>query len=233
MVTKADGTPIADASITLSSFETDFRTTSDSTGIYHINNIPAGRYDIKAELAGYKDFEKKNIRLKADDSLWFDIVLKEFTYTTEEIDVVTERFRQAQNDMRTSLINLSPKTTKIIPGVGEDVLRSLQTLPGVSAPNDFSSQLIVRGSGPDQNLIVMDDIEIFNPYRLYGVFSMFNPETLSEINLMTGGFPAKYGDRLSAVLDVTNKEGSKSKYFTGLTNVNIANANLVFSGKLP
>jgi hypothetical protein len=62
---------------------------------------------------------------------------------------------------------------------------------------------------------------------------MFNPETLSEINLVTGGFPAKYGDRLSAVLDVTNREGSKSKYFTGLTNVNIANANLVFSGKLP
>jgi hypothetical protein len=160
-------------------------------------------------------------------------MLSEETYTTEEIDVISQRFRQAQNDMRTSLLNIAPRTSKTLPGVGEDVLRSLQTLPGVSALNDFSSQLIVRGSGPDQNLIIMDDVEIFNPYRLYGVFSMFNPETLEEINLITGGFPSKYGDRLSAVLDITNREGSRKTYFSGLTNINIANANLVFSGRLP
>lgn len=208
-------------------------TETDEKGEFIFNNLSSGKYSLKAELIGFKSAEKKNITLTENDTVKIDLIMSDDSYTTDEIDVISERFRQAQNDMRTSFLNLSPKTTRVIPGVGEDVLRSLQTLPGVSAPNDFSSQLIVRGSGPDQNLIVMDNIEIFNPYRLYGVFSMFNPETLDDISLITGGFPSKYGDRLSAVLDVSNKEGNKTKYFTGQTNINIANANLVFSGKLP
>jgi hypothetical protein len=234
-VSSPDGKPLEGVILVLNSTNSNSAvgTESDSNGEFRFNELPAGKYSLKAELVGFKSADKKNIILSGNDTLSISITMSDDSYTTEEIDVISERFRQAQNDMRTSFHNLSPKTTRIIPGAGEDVLRSLQTLPGVSAPNDFSSQLIVRGSGPDQNLIVMDNIEIFNPYRLYGVFSMFNPETLDDISLITGGFPSKYGDRLSAVLDVSNKEGNKTKYFTGQTNINIANANLVFSGKLP
>ena len=234
IITKPDGSPLEGVVAILSSDNTkESGTETGSDGKYMFSNIEQGIYKIKTELVGFKSAERKNIKINGSDTLTIDIIMDDESYSTEDIDVVSDRFRQAQNDMRTSLLNLSPKTTRVIPGVGEDVLRSLQTLPGVSAPNDFSSQLIVRGSGPDQNLIIMDNIEIFNPYRLYGVFSMFNPETLEDINLITGGFPSKYGDRLSAVLDVSNSEGNKTKYFTGQTNVNIANANLVFSGKLP
>jgi hypothetical protein len=227
--------PIEDVNISvfIVSKSVKYAAVTDENGEYIFSSIPAGIYSIKAEMLGFKPNEKSNIDIFSGDTLKIDFLLDEETYTTEEIDIISGRFRQAQNDMRTSLLNVSPRTSKTLPGVGEDVLRTLQTLPGVTAPNDFSSQLVVRGSGPDQNLIIMDDVEIFNPYRLYGVFSMFNPETLSDINLITGGFPSRYGDRLSAVLDVTNKEGSKSKLFTGITNVNIANANLVFSGKSP
>ena len=233
-ITKTDNSPLEGVVVILTSQNTkEAGTETDKNGKYFIENIEPGTYKLNTEYVGYKSAERKNIKISEGDTLTMDILMDEESYSTEAIDVVSDRFRQAQNDMRTSLLNLSPKTTRVIPGVGEDVLRSLQTLPGVSAPNDFSSQLIVRGSGPDQNLIIMDNIEIFNPYRLYGVFSMFNPETLEDINLITGGFPAKYGDRLSAVLDVSNSEGSKSKYFTGQTNINIANANLVFSGKMP
>ncbi len=220
-------------SVFISSKSVKYEAVTDEKGVYSLISVPAGIYSIKAGLLGFKPNEKSNIEIKSGDTLKIDFLLDEETYTTEEIDIISERFRQAQNDMRTSLLNVSPRTSKTLPGVGEDVLRTLQTLPGVTAPNDFSSQLVVRGSGPDQNLIIMDDVEIFNPYRLYGVFSMFNPETLAEINLITGGFPSRYGDRLSAVLDVTNKEGNRNKWFTGTTNVNIANANLVFSGKSP
>lgn len=228
--------PGENAELILTKTETDItvlKTFSGKDGLFEFRELTPGSYELRANLVGYKPAEKKRLEISGSDTLTVNFLLSKDTYTTEEIDIISERFRQAQNDMRTSLINLSPKTTKILPGVGEDVLRSLQTLPGVSAPNDFSSQLIVRGSGPDQNLIVMDDVEIFNPYRLYGVFSMFNPETLEDINLITGGFPSKYGDRLSAVLDVTNKEGNRKSYFNGLTNVSISNANLVFGGKLP
>ena len=227
--------PVEDAnvSIFISAKTNKITASTNEDGIYTLSSVPAGTYSIKAEKVGFKPNEKSSIEVKAGDTLAINFILNEETYTTEEIDVISERFRQAQNDMRTSLMNVSPRTSQTLPGVGEDVLRSLQTLPGVTAPNDFSSQLVVRGSGPDQNLIIMDDVEIFNPYRLYGVFSMFNPETLSDINLITGGFPAKYGDRLSAVLDVTNKEGTRSKWFKAITNINIANANLIFSGKMP
>ncbi|RPI72458.1 MAG: hypothetical protein EHM47_08270 [Ignavibacteriales bacterium] len=79
----------------------------------------------------------------------------------------------------------------------------------------------------------MDDIEVFNPYRLYGVISMFNPDAVSDINLITGGFPAKYGDRLSAVLDVTNREGTTKNYLSGNINASIVDANIVLEGKNP
>ena len=141
--------------------------------------------------------------------------------------------QQDSSDTRTSLLDLNPRSAKILPGAGEDVLRTLQALPGVLSPNDFTSQLIVRGSGPDQNLIIMDNIEIFNPYRLYGVTSMFNPDAVSDVNLISGGFPAKYGDRLSAVLDVTNREGDSKKYFSGSINASIIDANIVLEGKNP
>ena len=195
--------------------------------------LPPGSYHITVENPKYIYYEISDLLISQGEIRDIRITLLTRTdYTTEEIDVEGQ-FRQSQNDLRTSLINVTPKTIKILPGAVEDVLRSLQSLPGVSAPNDFNSQLVIRGSSPDQNLIIMDDVEIFNPYRLYGLVSMFNPETLADINLITGGFPSKYGDRLSAVLDVTNREGRTDRTIGVISNVDIANANLIFEGKTP
>ncbi|MGB9696890.1 MAG: TonB-dependent receptor [Ignavibacteria bacterium] len=202
---------------------------SDQGGRYDIS-LKAGEYQLQVSAAGY-DLLETIINITGQTKE-YDIVLTSKTYTLDEINVEGV-FKQSQSDLRTSLFNVSPLSVKILPGGLEDVLRSLKALPGITSPNDFSSQLVVRGSGPDQNLIIMDEVEVFSPYRLYGLVSMFNPETLSDINLMTGGFPAKYGDRLSAVLDVVNREGIRDRSFAVMTNVNIANANLIFEGKNP
>mgnify|MGYP000901867658 CR=1 FL=1 len=195
-------------------------------------DLDEGRYDIYITRIGFEKYSQK-VFIEKDKQNIFNITLIEKTkFSTEQIDVEAE-FRQKQEDLRTSVFNVLPKEVKILPGAIEDVMRSLKSLPGVTAPNDFTSQLVVRGSGPDQNLIVMDDVEIFNPYRLYGLVSMFNPETLQDITLITGGFPAKYGDRLSAVLDVNNKEGVRDKTFSMISNVNIASANVIVQGKNP
>ena len=207
-----------------------FKGKSDSKGEYSVS-APQGVYKLNALLEGYTLFELDYIRLIGTPELTINITLTEKLFTTEEIEVLGQK--QSQSDLRTSWFNVSPSSIKVLPGGLEDVMRSLKSLPGVTAPNDFTSQLVIRGSGPDQNLIIMDEVEIFNPYRLYGLVSMFNPETLSDINLITGGFPAKYGDRLSAVLDVTNREGITDRAFSLLTNVNIANANLVIQGRNP
>ena len=195
-------------------------------------SVPEGSSSITVTMPGYDSYNYRNFYVRSGEKRNIEIYLIEKIVSTEEI-LVEGIFRQRQDDLRTSVVNITPQSVKMLPGAVEDVLRSLQTVPGVTTPNDFTSQLIIRGSGPDQNLIVMDDVEVFNPYRLYGLVSMFNPETLTDITLITGGFPARYGDRLSAVLDVMNREGDKSRSFSSVVNASIANANIIFNGKNP
>ncbi len=119
------------------------------------------------------------------------------------------------------------------PGALDNVYRTLQTLPGVAATEEFGSRLAVRGGSPDQNLTVMDGVEIHDPYRLFGLTSAFNPETIQHFELATGGFSAKYGDRLSSLLVVENRDGSRTEGLTGSASLSITDANVVFEGKLP
>lgn len=204
---------------------------TNTDGEYHLKNLPAKELEIRFSAVGYET-QEIDIEILPNKTVELNITLKEKVIEVQTV-VVTALRQQEQKDTRTSLIDLNPRSAKILAGGVEDVFRTLQSLPGVVAPNDFSSQLIVRGSGPDQNLIIMDDIEVFNPYRLYGVISMFNPDAVSDVNLISGGFPAKYGDRLSAVLDVTNREGDASKAFKGNINASIVDANIVLEGRNP
>ena len=97
------------------------------------------------------------------------------------------------------------------PGALDNVFRTLQTLPGVNATEEFGSRLAVRGGSPDQNLTIMDGVEIHDPYRLFGLTSAFNPEIIQRFELATGGFSAKYGDRLSSMLLVENRDGIRAE----------------------
>lgn len=210
---------------------TNLGASADVNGNFKITGIPQGEYKVRFSAVGYET-KILNVIILPNKTAELNIVLDEAVIEIQSVEVIGMRLQQ-QSDTRTSLIDLNPRSAKILPGAVEDVLRTLQSLPGVLAPNDFSSQLVVRGSGPDQNLIIMDDVEVFNPYRLYGVVSMFNPDAVSDVNLISGGFPAKYGDRLSAVLDVTNREGDNTKYLRGNINASIVDANIVLEGKNP
>ena len=224
------GKPLVGATVLIKKLERG--TQSKTGGAFILSGIPQGKHLLEARLIGYEP-AKQEITVSSTSKNEFKLVLKQTSVEMKGVEVTASRRKQEQSDTRTSILTIEPRDAKFKAGAAEDVLRSLQTLPGVVAPNDFSSQLIIRGSGPDQNLIIMDNIEVFNPYRLYGFVSMFNPETVSGITLMTGGFPAKYSDRLSAVLDITNRVGTKDKVFTGMANVSLTNANLVVEGALP
>ncbi|HRI47180.1 MAG TPA: TonB-dependent receptor [Ignavibacteriaceae bacterium] len=226
---KEGSVPIPGVNILL--VDTPFGTVTDFKGNYNLRSIPVGNYRIRFSAIGYatKFF---NINVENNRTIELNVQLETEAIVVDEVEVIGKREREV-NDTRTSILDLDPKSAKILPGAAEDVLRTLQSLPGVLAPNDFSSQLVIRGSGPDQNLIIIDDVEIFNPYRLYGLISMFNPDAVSEVNLITGGFAAKYGDRLSAVLDVTNKEGDRFDRFKGSLNASIVSANIVVEGRNP
>lgn len=225
------GQPLAGSNVTLEG--TYMGSVVSDEGRFRISNVPPGAYVVVVSMVGYKTQRFRDVLVSAGEVLELRAVLTETVIELDEVRVTGGAPAQAQGDTRTSLHQVEPELSKTLPGFGEDVFRSLQALPGVVAPNDFSAQLVVRGSGPDQNLIVMDDIEIFNPYRLYGLISMFNPETVSDISLVTGAFPARYGDRLSAVLDVSNRDGVQDRPFGGSLNASITNANIVAEGAAP
>ncbi len=110
---------------------------------------------------------------------------------------------------------------------------TLQFLPGVAGTDELGSKLSVRGGAPDQNLTVMDGVEIHNPYRLFGITSAFNPETVSRFDLLAGGFGAKYGDRLSSVVLIENRDGNAGRRFSGSSSLSITDANIIGEGRLP
>ncbi|MBK7264900.1 MAG: carboxypeptidase-like regulatory domain-containing protein [Ignavibacteriales bacterium] len=205
-IVSADGEPLP--GVTIRVLDTKSGTVTNSDGYYELKNLPVGKIKLQFTYVGYLTIDK-TVTIEAGRILTANISLTEKNLELDEI-VISDKARDA-SDTETSIIDLEPEQAKVLPGAGEDVLRTLQALPGILAPNDFSSQLVVRGSGPDQNLIIIDNVEIFNPYRLYGFISMFNPDAVSDITLITGGFPVKYGDRLSAVLDVSNREGTSKK----------------------
>lgn len=126
-----------------------------------------------------------------------------------------------------------PAEVLAVAGAAENVFRVLQALPGVAGTNEFDSRLSVRGGGPDQNLTVMDGVEIHNPYRILGLISAFNPETVSSFDLSAGAFSARYGDRLSSLLVIENRPGSATRALGGSAALSLTDGNVILEGAVP
>lgn len=135
-----------------------------------------------------------------------------------------------KDDPAPASIPLRPQQVLQVAGAVDNIFRALQTLPGVAATEEFGSRLAVRGGTPDQNLTLMDGVEIHNPYRLFGLTSAFNPETVESFELSSGAFSARYGDRLSSILVVENREGRKDRGIEGSTTLSITDGNFVVEG---
>ena len=131
-------------------------------------------------------------------------------------EIVIKDIRKDNNVKSTEMgmHQLSMENVKKLPVImGEvDVLKSLQLLPGVSSAGEGQSGFYVRGGGPDQNLILLDDAVVYNTGHLFGFFSVFNGDAIKNVTLIKGAAPANYGGRLSSVVDVTMKEGNNKKY---------------------
>ena len=202
------GEPIPYANVILKG--TELGDATDVHGRYIILDVPAGSYTILVSMMGYKSFTTEvTIQEHQDKRLDLEIVPTDIQ--TEGVYVTAEEQRFKDN-VETSRINLSMKDIELTPAfIEQDVFRTLQMTPSVKSKNDFSSALVVRGGSPDENLIMLDGIEIYNPYHLGGVFSTFNAKAVSDAEFIAGGFPAKYGNRNSSVLNITSREGNSRK----------------------
>ncbi|MDX5449208.1 MAG: TonB-dependent receptor [Bacteroidota bacterium] len=202
-------------------------TVTNSYGFFSLT-LPTDTGELAFSYVGY---ETKVIQLKKDLPELLTIGLEPTSTELDEVTVTAETPVVEQTQM--SQITLSPKEIKQIPAfLGEvDVLRSLQYLPGVQSGNEGTTGLYVRGGSPDQNLILLDGVPVYNANHLFGFFSVFNADAIKSVTLTKGGFPSRYGGRLSSVIDITMKEGDM-KEFHGEGAIGLIASRLTLEGPI-
>jgi outer membrane cobalamin receptor len=202
---------------------------SNKFGFYSLPDIPPGNYSVLISSVGY---ESKSFQVNVSTKdIRLDIPLKQSAKRTQEVTVSANREKEAAQ--YTNTISLSTEFLKQMPAIGGevDVFRVLQLMPGVKSVGELSSGLYVRGGSPDQNLTLLDGVIVYNPSHLGGFLSTFNSDALKDINLLKGGFPAEYGGRLSSVLDMTMREGTKEK-ITGKGGISLIASRLTIEGPI-
>ncbi|MBR9859763.1 TonB-dependent receptor [bacterium] len=216
----------------VSIYEADLKigTTTNKYGFYSLT-LPAGEYRIIYSFIGYK-VDTLMINLNADTT--YNASLGDAPNAIGEVKVVAARKVEESKKVQMSSIDIPIQQIKDIPTfLGEkDVLKTIQLMPGVQSGSEGQSGIYVRGGGPDQNLIILDDAVVYNASHLFGFFSLFNGDALKSVELIKGGFPARYGGRLSSVIDMSMKEGNREKY-TGELGIGIISSRGVFEGPIP
>jgi TonB dependent receptor/CarboxypepD_reg-like domain/TonB-dependent Receptor Plug Domain len=183
---------------------------SNLYGFYSIT-LDEGRYILICTFIGYS-YKVVEIDLTADTKINFEVLPK--VYLSQEVIVTTKKREANVKNAQMGIFTLPIEQIKSIPAfLGEvDLLKTIQFLPGVRNAGEGSAGLYVRGGGPDQNLILLDDAPVYNSGHLFGFFSIFNADAIKNVTLIKGGMPAQYGGRLSSVLDVSMKEGNNQKF---------------------
>lgn len=209
--------------------EVESGTTTNVYGFYSMS-LPAGSYHLEYSFVGYQKITQQ-IDLNADETI--NIELKPSDVQLQEFEVTDEREDHNIRSVEMSVEKIEIKAVKKIPQfMGEvDIIRTLQLLPGVSTVGEGAMGFNVRGGNIDQNLILLDEAPVFNSSHLFGFFSVFNADAVKDFKLYKGGIPAKYGGRLSSVLDVRQIEGNQ-KSFHGSAGLGLISSRLMLEGPI-
>jgi hypothetical protein len=199
---------------------------TNNNGYFVISNVPEGRQKLVISYIGFDNFEKEIT--PANEKQLLKIYLTPTAYKLGEVIVHGDSVNIADKlyAKPLSTMEMTNRQVNAIPKVIEaDLLRALQTMPGITSISDFSSAIYVRGGTPDQNLYLIDGAEIYNPEHAFGIFSTFNTNAIKKVDVSKGGFGAQYGDRLSSVIDVINLDGNRNN-FEGNFNLSLIAASL-------
>ncbi len=183
---------------------------SNQYGFFSLT-LEAGDYVFACSYIGY---QPKLFALKLDGNQQINIELLPKTTLAEEVIVSTKKRDANVKNAQMGKFVLPIEVIKNVPAfLGEvDLLKTIQLLPGIRNAGEGSAGLYVRGGGPDQNLILLDDAPVYNTGHLFGFFSIFNSDAIKNVTLIKGGMPAQYGGRLSSVIDIAMKEGNNQKF---------------------
>ena len=226
------GTPVVRATVSLAGTARGVMT--DDDGRFLFDGLPAGSVTLRIRALGYRAIDQQVIVPGggvAELAVRLEAVPQRLsTVRTRVRAAEREQFEQAPD---VGSFSIRGSTLASVPSIGEpDVLRTVQLLPGVLARSDYTAGYNVRGGESDQNLVLLDGIPVYNPFHFGGLFGTFLDETVSDVNLLTGGFPASYGGRLSSVLDVTTADESRQGVH-GQGAVSLLASSLSLGGALP
>ncbi|MCB9225287.1 MAG: TonB-dependent receptor [Crocinitomicaceae bacterium] len=184
-------------------------TVANSYGFYSLT-LPAGTYSITYTFVGFAPFTKE---IELTKNMKVDIEMEE-SNTLKEVTVQAEASNDNITNTNMSVNKLNIAEIKKMPALmGEvDIIKAIQLLPGVATVGEGGSGFYVRGGSVDQNLILLDEANVYNASHLMGFFSVFNPDVVKEVELYKGGIPAQFGGRLSSVLDIRMKDGNMKKF---------------------
>lgn len=203
---------------------------TDNEGFFSIPDVAPGTFTIRVTATGYSDFTQE-ITVVANKITEINHEL-ESNNVLGPVDVVYYDKDKAI-DPRTSVIKITPKDILRVPVTGgvSDIAGYFQTVPGVVSTGDQGGQVYVRGGTPIQNRILLDGMTIYNPFHSIGFFSVFETDLIKTADIYTGGFNAKYGGRISSVMDITYRDGN-SKRFAGAIGISPFTSNLLLEGPL-
>ena len=207
----------------------DFAGTSTNQYGFYSLTLPAGEVTFVYSYLGYKT-QEISFTLVRDTVININLAGTEHL---RELEVTASRTARIHETTQMSYISLPVTQIKSLPALmGEvDVMKTLQLMPGIQSGGEGSSGLYVRGGGPDQNLILLDGVPIYNVSHLFGFVSLFNGDAINNIEALKGGFPARYGGRTSSVVDISLKEGNMQK-FQGEGSIGIISSKLTLEGPI-
>jgi len=205
---KANGEGLIGASVYFPQLKTGAIT--NSYGFYSVS-VPSGTYTVNFSYIGYQT-QSPVIDLSASKQL--NILLEEASQQLEEVVVSAEKKSQNVESLQMSMEKVQVKMIKKLPSfMGEvDIIKSMTLLPGIQNGGEGSSGLYVRGGGPDENLMILDEAPVYNASHLLGFFSVFNSDALKDVEVYKGGIPAEYGGKASSVIDIRMKDGNSQRF---------------------
>ena len=203
-------------------------TTTNVYGFFSLT-LDTGRVDLGISYIGYVAHQQD---FALDSDVFLNISLNT-NNQIQEVVISAENTNKIHEKTQMSSISVPMKQINLLPAfMGEkDILKSIQLLPGIQSGSEGSSGLYVRGGGPDQNLILLDGVPVYNASHLFGFFSVFNSNAINNVEVIKGGFPARYGGRASSVIDIRMKEGNMKK-FAGEASVGIISSKLTLEGPI-
>ncbi len=204
---KANGEALIGASIYIPALKTG--TITNAYGFYSIS-VPRGSYSVTFSYIGYQS-QSQTIDLK--DNRQLNVLLEEDAKKIEEVVVTGEKKDRNVANLQMSMEKVPVKLVKKLPAfMGEvDILKSITLLPGIQNGGEGSSGLYVRGGGPDENLMILDEAPVYNASHLLGFFSVFNSDAIKDVQIYKGGIPAEYGGKASSVIDIRMKDGNNQQ----------------------